>query len=89
VSLHGGTPGFRRLDEGHSFTWGPGQSTETVLEWAYNWYVNDVLTLTPDLQYIITPGGTGHVDDAMLLGLLTYVTSSVLPPFSISNGLRW
>ena len=51
-----------------------GQSTETVLECAYNWYINDVLTLTPNLQYILKPGGTGHVDDALLLGLLTYVT---------------
>ena len=50
------------------------QSTETVLECAYNWYLNDVLTLTPNLQYIITPGGTGIVNDALVLGLLTYIT---------------
>lgn len=51
-----------------------GQSTETVLECAYNWYVNDVLTLTPNLQYVLTPGGTGNVDDALILGLLSYIT---------------
>ncbi|HRX80721.1 MAG TPA: carbohydrate porin [Pirellulaceae bacterium] len=51
-----------------------GQSTETVLECSYNWYVNDVLTLTPDLQYVMRPGGTGTIDDALLLGLLTYIT---------------
>jgi porin len=52
----------------------PDQSAETVFECAYNWYINDVLTLTPNLQYIITPGGTGNVDDALILGLLTYIT---------------
>ena len=51
-----------------------GQSTETVLECAYNWYINDVLTVTPNLQYVVTPGGTGTVDDALILGLLTYIT---------------
>ncbi len=52
----------------------PQQSTETVLEGAYNWYINDVLTLTPNIQYVITPGGTGDIDNALLLGLLTYIT---------------
>jgi porin len=51
-----------------------GQSAETVYEGAYNWYVNDVLTLTPNIQYVTTPGGTGNIDNAMLLGLLTYIT---------------
>ena len=51
-----------------------GQSTETVLECAYNWYINDVLTLTPNLQYVLTPGGTGTIDDALILGLLSYIT---------------
>lgn len=51
-----------------------GQSTETVLECAYNWYVNDVLTLTPNVQYVVTPGGTGNIDDALILGLLSYIT---------------
>jgi porin len=52
----------------------PSQSTETVLECAYNWYVNDVLMLTPNLQYVVKPGGTGDIDDALILGLLTYIT---------------
>lgn len=50
------------------------QSTETVVSCSYNWYVNDVLTVTPDVQYIITPGGTGNIDNAFLLGLLTYIS---------------
>jgi porin len=52
----------------------PGHSTETVLECAYNWYINDVVMLTPNLQYVLTPGGTGDIDDALILGLLTYIT---------------
>jgi porin len=52
----------------------PEQSTETVFECAYNWYVNDTLTLTPNLQYVAKPGGTGNIDDALILGLLTYIT---------------
>jgi porin len=52
----------------------PGQSTETVLECAYNWYLNDVWTVTPDIQYIVRPGGTGGVSDSLLLGMLLYLT---------------
>ena len=47
-----------------------GQSTETVLECAYNWYINDVLMLTPNVQYILKPGGMGDIDDALIQGLL-------------------
>jgi porin len=51
-----------------------GQSTETVLSTTYTYHVNDVVEVSPDLQYIIRPGGTGNIDDALLLGLLIYVT---------------
>ena len=51
-----------------------GQSRETTLECSYSWYVNDVLTVTPDLQYIVQPAGTGAVPDALLLGVLMYIT---------------
>ena len=34
----------------------------------------DVLMLTPNIQYVVKPGGTGDVDDALILGLLTYIT---------------
>jgi porin len=52
----------------------PDQSTETVLSTMYTWHVNDVLEVSPDLQYIIRPGGTGTIDNALLVGLLLYVT---------------
>ena len=49
-------------------------TTETVLSTTYTYHVNDVLEVSPDLQYIIRPGGTGDIDDALLLGMLFYVT---------------
>ncbi len=53
----------------------PAQSTETVLSTTYTYHVNDVLEVSPDVQYILhQPGGTGDVDDAFLLGLLFYIT---------------
>lgn len=52
----------------------PNQTTETVLSTTYTYHVNDVLEVSPDLQYIIRPGGTGDIDDALLLGMLIYVT---------------
>ncbi len=52
----------------------PAQSTETVLSTTYTYHVNDVLEVSPDMQYILRPGGTGDVDDAFLLGMLIYIT---------------
>ena len=49
-------------------------TTETVLEAAYNFFVCSSLTVTADVQYIVRPGGTGAVDDALVLGVLIYVT---------------
>jgi porin len=47
---------------------------ETVLELSYNWNVSEQLTITPDFQYIVNPGGNGAVADAVLLGALFYLT---------------
>jgi porin len=50
------------------------QSSETTIELAYSFAVNEALSVTPDIQYLIRPGGTGEVDDALVLGVLLYVT---------------
>src|SRR6266446_871266 len=45
------------------------QDYETVLEWTYKLYFRKrALFLQPDIQYVIRPGGTGHIDDALVLG---------------------
>jgi porin len=52
----------------------PGTSTETVLEAAYSYVWTTWISIMPDIQYVIRPGGTGNVDNAFLLGALVYVT---------------
>jgi porin len=46
----------------------PVQTEETVLEWTYRYYVTNFFYIQPDLQYIIRPGATGQIDDALVLG---------------------
>ncbi|MGD8936974.1 MAG: carbohydrate porin [Thiogranum sp.] len=50
------------------------QTYETTLELAYSYNVNEGLRITPDLQYLIRPGGTGDIDNALILGVLLYLT---------------
>jgi porin len=52
----------------------PGQTTESVLSSSYTFHINDVLEITPDLQYILQPSGMSSIDNALLLGVLFYVT---------------
>ena len=52
----------------------PGKSYETTFELAYTYEVNDQLNVTPDIQYLLQPGGTGDIDNALILGVLLYVT---------------
>jgi porin len=52
----------------------PGLTTETTLESAYTYEVNSWLDITFDLQYIVNPGGSGTVDDAVIAGMLLYFT---------------
>jgi porin len=52
----------------------PGASTETTLETAYTLEANEWLDITFDLQYVLNPGGTGSVDDALIAGVLLYFT---------------
>jgi porin len=45
------------------------QRYEMALEWTYRLrFLGDALFLQPDLQYIIRPGGTGRISDALALG---------------------
>jgi porin len=45
------------------------QDYETVLEWTYRFYFRKgALFFQPDIQYVINPGGTGKIDNALVLG---------------------
>jgi porin len=50
------------------------QKVETVLEGAYSFNVTTWLTITPDIQYIIRPSGMRSIDNALLAGVLVYLT---------------
>lgn len=51
-----------------------GQTVETVLEVAYSFNFTTWISITPDLQYIIRPSGIGTIDNALLAGVLLYLT---------------
>jgi porin len=45
------------------------QDYETVLEWTYRFnFRKGAVFFQPDLQYVINPGGTGQINDALVLG---------------------
>ena len=44
------------------------QRYELVLELNYNIEVTRWLHFMPDIQYVINPGGTGDISDALVLG---------------------
>ena len=46
----------------------PGQTYELVLEWTYAVAVRRRLTIQPDIQYVINPGGVSSVGNALVLG---------------------
>ncbi len=41
---------------------------EAVLEWMYKIQITQWLNIQPDVQYVIKPGGTGDIDNALVLG---------------------
>jgi porin len=46
-----------------------GQDSETVIELTYRFDILEgALFIQPDIQYIIQPGGTSHIQDALVLG---------------------
>jgi porin len=44
-------------------------TTESVLEWSYLIQLTPNLTVQPDIQYVLRPGGTGNIGDALILGV--------------------
>jgi porin len=45
------------------------QRYESALEWTYRFrFLGDAFFLQPDLQYIIRPGGTGQLANALVIG---------------------
>jgi porin len=45
------------------------QDYEMVLEWTYRFYFRKgAVFFQPDLQYVIRPGGTGNIDNALVIG---------------------
>ena len=47
----------------------PGKSHELVLEWTYAIAIGRRLTVPPDLQYVINPGGVSSIGNAVVLGV--------------------
>ena len=48
------------------------QDQETVLEWNYTFrFRNGAFFFEPDVQYIIRPGGTGNIPNALVVGAQT------------------
>ncbi len=47
----------------------PGQDYEMILELNYRWNVVPWFYLQPDIQGVLNPGGTGTIDDALVLAL--------------------
>jgi porin len=52
----------------------PGLRSETVLELAYTLTVSPWLTVQPDIQYVITPGGQSSVKNALVIGAQITIT---------------
>jgi hypothetical protein len=52
---------------------GPGLGGETTLELDYQYNPAPWLSIQPDAQYIIDPGGNSHRDDILVVGLRTIV----------------
>jgi porin len=49
-------------------------SFEAALEWGYRVQVNQFLYVQPNVQYVIQPGGTGAIPNALVLGAQIGVT---------------
>ena len=46
----------------------PGQTYELVLEWNYGMEVTRWFRFQPDVQWIVRPGATGQIPNALVLG---------------------
>jgi len=74
ASYRGLVPGRVKDTAGFALYYGgfsrdlPGQTYELVLEWTYAIAVARWLTVQPDLQYVINPGGRSSVGSAVVVG---------------------
>jgi porin len=74
ASYRGLVPGRYKDTAGFALYYGgfschlPGQTYELVLEWTYAIAVARWLTVQPDLQYVINPGGRSSVGNAVVVG---------------------
>ncbi len=50
------------------------QNAETLFELNYALHLTNWFVFEPNLQYVLTPGGTGEIDNALVLGLQTTLT---------------
>jgi porin len=50
------------------------QDAETLFELNYAIHLTNWFVFEPNLQYVVTPGGTGEIDNALVLGLQTTLT---------------
>jgi len=44
------------------------EAAETTLEATWSFNVNEHLSIQPDFQYVISPGGSPAIDDAIVAG---------------------
>jgi len=74
ASYRGLVPGRDKDTAGFALYYGgfsrdlPGQTYELVLEWTYAIALTRWLTIQPDLQYVINPGGRSSVGNAVVAG---------------------
>jgi porin len=74
ASYRGLVPGRDKDTAGFALYYGgfsrdlPGQTYELVLEWTYAIAVTRWLTVQPDVQYVINPGGRSSVGNAIVVG---------------------
>ena len=74
ASYRGLVPGRDKDTAGFALYYGgfsrdlPGQTYELILEWTYAITVARWLTVQPDLQYVINPGGRSSVGNAVVVG---------------------
>jgi porin len=52
----------------------PVQDYELVFEWAYSIHLAHWARLEPDLQYIVKPGGSGAIPNAVVAGFQLTMT---------------
>ena len=68
--------GVNRVHLNERFTAGKAQydaSAEYNIELNYSYNTTKWLMLRPNLQYVINPGSSNNVDDALVLGLTTRI----------------